>query len=174
MKLLNGPLTTNHSLSQVIKVAALSTVAALGLTGMDAVRWQGRSFGASPIQAANPADVARLVTTGVCKACDLTNANLTGEHLIGVDLRDADLTGANLTHTNLEGADLTGATLVDTNFTGAFLTNALLDNTVIQNADFSDATLYYTSLDGAEVGPVTLVGADVLSTPISVGGSYDQ
>ena len=79
---------------------------------MDAVR--------SPIQAANPADVNRLVETGVCKACDLTNADLTGEHLIGVDLRDADLTGANLAHTNLEGADLTGATLVNTTLPAHF------------------------------------------------------
>ncbi len=171
MKLLNGQFTTNQfktnqSLSHLLKVAAISAVATVGLTGVDAVR--------SPVQAAKPADVAQLVETGVCKACDLTNADLTGEHLIGVDLRDADLTGANLAHTNLEGADLTGATLVDTDFTGAYLTNALLDETVIHDTNFSDSTLYYTSLDDAEVGPVNLVGADVLSTPISVGGSYDQ
>ena len=170
MKLSNGQTAINSSsynlLSTALKVAAVSAVATLGVAGMDAVR--------SPIQAAHPADVARLVETGICKSCDLTDANLIGEHLIGVDLRDADLTGANLTQANLEGADLTGATLIDTDFTGAFLTNALLDSTVIQNTNFSDSTLYYTSMDNAEVGSVTLVGADVLSTPISVGGSYDE
>jgi len=166
MKLLNGQLTISSYLSTGLKAIALSAVATLGLTGIDAVR--------SPSLAANPAEVVQLIETGVCKACDLTNADLTGEHLIGVDLRDADLTGAVLSHANLEGADLTGATLVDTDFTGAFLTNALLDRTTIQNTDFSDSTLYYTSMDNAEIDSVTLVGADILSTPISVGGSYDQ
>ena len=156
----------SHFLGNAFRIATAAALAALGSVAIGAVR--------SPAQAANPADIAKLIETGACKACDLTNADLTGEHLIGVDLRDADLTGAILEQANLEGADLTGATLINTDFTGAFLTNALLDETVIENTDFSESTLYYTSMDGAEVGSVTLVGADVLSTPISVGGSYDQ
>ena len=151
---------------RTLKVAAMSAIATLSLVGLDAVLL--------PAGAANPADIAKLVETGACKACDLTDANLVGEHLIGVDLRDADLSGAMLNHANLEGADLTGATLVDTDFTGAFLTNALLDDALIRNVDFSQSTLYYTSVDGADVDSVTLVGADVLNTPISVGGSYDE
>lgn len=170
MKLLTNLLTTqpesNLIPSKVLKVAAASAIALLSMIGIEATR--------SPAYSANPADVIRLIETGACKACDLTDADLTGEHLIGVDLRDADLTGATLEQANLEGADLTGAMLVNTDFTGAFLTNALLDNAVISNADFSESTLFYTSMDGAEVDSVTLVGADILSTPISVGGSYDQ
>ena len=156
----------NARSGRLIKIAATAAIATLTVMGIDAAR--------SPALSANPADVARLIETGACKACDLTNANLTGKHLIGVDLREADLTGAVLAHANLEGADLTGATLVNTDFTSAFLTNALLDNTVISNTDFSDSTLYYTSMDDAQVDSVTLIGADILSTPISVGGGYDQ
>ena len=125
-------------------------------------------------KAANPADIAQLIETGICKGCDLTGADLMGEHLIGVDLRDADLTGATLAYANLEGADLTGATLLNADLSGAFLTNAVMDDAEIVNVDFSDSTLVYTSLDDATVENVTLVGADVLSTPISIGGSYDQ
>lgn len=157
-----------------MKIAVGSAIALATIVGIDAVRWHGLSFGVSPAGAANPADIVKLIETGACKACDLTDANLTGEHLIGADLRDADLTGAVLAEANLEGADLTGANLVNTDLTGAFLTNASLDDTIISNVDFSESTLYYTSMDGAQVGSVTLVGADVLNTPISIGGSYDE
>ncbi|MGI8935492.1 MAG: pentapeptide repeat-containing protein [Phormidesmis sp.] len=50
----------------------------------------------------------------------------------------------------------------------------MLDDTTIRNADLSESTLYYTSLDGASVEGVDLAGADVLNTPISIGGSYDE
>lgn len=164
MELLTNSFFERLPLKKAGKVAAVSAAMVLGLTGVEGA--------IAPAHSANPADVARLLETGACKACDLSNADLTGEHLIGVDLRDADLTGAVLEQANLEGADLTGATLVGTDFTGAFLTNALLDETTIRNANFSESTLYYTSMEGANVGPVTLIGADVLNTPISVGGSY--
>ncbi len=154
-----------NCLPELSGMAALSAIASVGLA---------TTVIAAPAQAANDQDVAQLLETGMCQSCDLSNANLTGAHLIGVDLRDADLTGATLSYANLEGADLTGATLVDTDLSGAFLTNALLDDTLISNVDLSDSTLIYTSLDGADVNDVDLVGADVLNTPISVGGSYDQ
>ncbi|MEL6468809.1 MAG: pentapeptide repeat-containing protein [Cyanobacteria bacterium J06623_4] len=124
--------------------------------------------------AANVADVAQLRETGICRACDLSGADLTGEHLIGADLRDANLTDATLAYVNLEGADLTGATLVNTDLSNAFLTNAVIDDAIIQSVDLSDATLIYTSLENTVVNDVNLVGADVVNTPISIGGSYDQ
>jgi uncharacterized protein YjbI with pentapeptide repeats len=158
-------------LNRLSETVAFSAVISLGLAGLTV----GLAAAiASPAQAANPAQVTQLLDTGACQGCDLTGADLTGAHLIGVDLRDANLTNATLANANLEGADLTGATLVNTDLSGAFLTNSLLDNTVIQNADFSESTLIYTSLDGASVEQVDLVGAEVLNTPISIGGSYDQ
>ncbi|MGB3573060.1 MAG: pentapeptide repeat-containing protein [Phormidesmis sp.] len=156
------------SISKVSSKAVYVSVVALGLAGATAMMLPQAA------SAANPADIAQLTEMGICKACDLSEADLTGAHLIGADLREANLTGAILTNANLEGADLTGATLIDTDFSGAFLTNALLDNTIITNVDFSGATLIYTSLDNADVDNVNLVGANVINTPISIGGSYDQ
>lgn len=127
----------------------------------------------SPARIANANDVAQLLETGACQGCDLSGADLTGAHLIGADLRDTNLTDAQLSYSNLEGADLTGAALVNTDLTGAFLTNAVLDEAVVQSVDFSHATLVYTSMNGATVSDVTLVGANVLLTPISVGGSVE-
>lgn len=147
---------------------AYSAVLSLGVAGTMA------ALAAPPAQAENSEQVTQLLVTGACQSCDLTGVDLTGEHLIGVDLRGADLTGATLANANLEGADLTGATLVNTDFSGAFLTNALLDDAIVRNVDFSEATLVYTSLEGADVDNVNLVGAEVLNTPISVGGSYDE
>jgi len=147
----------------VAKTVLLGAVIALGSSGLVA----------TAAQAANPADIAQLLETGICRGCDLSNANLSGEHLIGADLREADLTGTQLAYANLEGADLAGATLVNTDLTGAFLTNASLDNTTIQNVSLAGSTLIYTSLEGADIGPVDLAGAQVLNTPISIGGGYE-
>lgn len=153
---------------QVAKTAMFAAAIALASTGLTA------TLSPQVVQAANPADIAQLIETGICKGCDLTNADLTGEHLIGADLREADLTGTQLSYANLEGADLTGATLINTDLTGAFLTNALLDNAILQNVDLAESTLIYTSLEGAEVENVDLAGAEVLNTPISIGGSYEE
>lgn len=147
------------AIGTVVRVAAMS-LAAMTLT-------------LSPARIANANDVAQLLETGACQGCDLTGADLTGAHLIGADLRDTNLTDVQLSYANLEGADLTGASLVNTDLTGAFLTNAVLDEAVVQSVDFSEATLVYTSMNGATVSDVTLVGANVLLTPISVGGSAE-
>ena len=166
MKLLTQKL--NYGFSELSRTAALSATIALGFVGWNA------TFLPAPAQAENPAQVVQLLETGACQSCDLSGADLTGAHLIGVDLRGANLTNATLANANLEGSDLTGATLANTDLSGAFLTNALLDDTVISNADLSNSTLVYTSLDGADVNQVNLEGAHVLSTPISIGGSYDE
>jgi len=165
MKTLQKAFTFNALALQKIGAVTLSSMMAIATT---------TALIQVPARAASQADIMQLTETGECQSCDLRGANLTGAHLIGVDLRDADLTGAVLSHANLEGADLTGATLINTNLSGAFLTNALLDDTIVSNVDLSNATLIYTSLAGADIEQVNLVGADVLNTPISVGGSYDQ
>ncbi len=158
----------NQLSKNLFATVAYSAAVSLGIAGATT------ALVAAPAQAGNAEQVTQLLVTGACQACDLTGADLTGEHLIGVDLRGADLTGATLANANLEGADLTGATLVNTNLSGAFLTNALLDDAIVSNVDFSEATLVYTSLEGADVDNVDLAGAEVLNTPISIGGSYDE
>jgi len=125
-------------------------------------------------QAENPAHVEQLLSTNMCYACDLSNADLTQAHLIGADLRQADLTGANLTETNLEGADLSGANLSGANLTNTFLTNASFENANLTNANFTEARLYFVNVAGATLDNLTITQAEIVGTPISVGGRYED
>lgn len=125
---------------------------------------------ARPVQAANPDHVQQLLETRACVNCDLTDADLRQEHLIGADLRGANLQGANLMEANLEGADLTGADLTGANLTQAFLTNASLNQTTLIGTNFTQATLIYTEAYGAKTDNVILTGADLYHTPIHIGG----
>lgn len=120
---------------------------------------------ALPARGEDPIHVQTLLLTGSCVGCDLAGADLTQAHLIGVDLRDADLTDAILTEANLEGADLEGADL-----TRAFLTNANLTNANLSYANFTEAKVYFTEVSGAIFDTVDLTRAEIVGTPISVGG----
>lgn len=98
----------------------------LAVLGLTVVFWGG-----GQADAANPEHVARLLTTGDCPECDLSevsikdlalqDANLQGANLSGSHLQDVDLTRA-----NLAAADLSGTRLNSTNLTGANLQNANL------------------------------------------------
>jgi len=124
------------------------------------------------VRAENPAHVEQLLTTNSCYACDLSDADLTQAHLIGADLRLADLTGANLTGTNLEGADISGADLSAANLTNTFLTNASFENADLTDVDLTEAKLYFVNVAGATLDNLTITEAEIVGTPISVGGSY--
>ena len=126
---------------------------------------------AGPAWAENPADVQQLLLTGRCASCDLTGADLRDAHLIGVDLRGANLGGADLTGANLEGADLTGTNLEGANLASAMLTNASLNYAQLNQANLSGATLYHTEVAGVVFDTINLTGAQILETPISVGGN---
>lgn len=100
-----------------------------------------------PAAAENPNDVARLLETGYCPMCDLSNANLSGADLSGANLSGSMLIDANLSDANLSGADLSHAVLNSANLSGANLQFANLRNaslhgaTMQQPADFSGANL---------------------------------
>jgi uncharacterized protein YjbI with pentapeptide repeats len=126
---------------------------------------------ATPAVAESPEQVQQLLETRMCAGCDLSGANLSGEHLIGVDLRWADLSGANLVGTNLEGADLTGANLEGANLTDAFLTNATLNNANLNGIDLTRARMYHAQVSGASMQDITLTDAEVYGTGISIGGN---
>ncbi|MBF2036291.1 MAG: pentapeptide repeat-containing protein [Leptolyngbyaceae cyanobacterium T60_A2020_046] len=125
---------------------------------------------ALPARGEDPIHVQTLLLTGSCVGCDLAGADLTQAHLIGVDLRDADLTDAILTEANLEGADLEGADLEGADLTRAFLTNANLTNANLSYANFTEAKVYFTEVSGAIFDTVDLTRAEIVGTPISVGG----
>jgi len=127
-------------------------------------------------RAGNPHHVVQLLTTNLCAGCDLSEADLSGEHLIGADLRGANLAGANLTDANLEGAELTGANLAGAQLDGAFLTNAVLREANLASSDFTGATLIAADLTDAYLDEGTqLADAELFQVQgVGIGGSYEQ
>lgn len=110
--------------------------------------------------AADEAQVAQFLATGVCPACDLSGADLSDFFASGiegsaVDLRAADLSGAMIHTLDLSGARLQGANL--TRSEAAF--------TDFSNADLSGADLsgmgacYDQSFAGASLRGAKLVEA---------------
>jgi len=67
---------------------------------------------------------------------DLSQANLTGAHLVEADLSDANLFWADLAHANLHKADFSRASLFSANLSGANLHKA-----VLWDADLCDTGL---------------------------------
>ena len=128
---------------------------------------------ATSATAADPEHIEKLDVTGQCVACDLSGADLTDAHLIGVDLRHADLSGANLTGANLEGADLSGANLEGAILDSAFLTNASLKNADLDRVDFTSATINDADVRGASMTDLNLTNARINHTGIAVGGSEE-
>ncbi len=80
---------------------------------------------------------------------DLSQANLTGAHLVEADLSDTNLFWADLAHANLHKADLTRASLFGANLCGANLHKA-----VLWDADLSDT--------GLDCSPARVVAPAVL------------
>ena len=78
-------------------------------------------------------NVGLLKFRGVCRSCDLTNANLVAMDLHGVDLYfatlvGANLSGANLIRTNLSRTDLSGANLEGTEFCETQMSDGAINN----------------------------------------------
>ncbi|WP_204104567.1 MULTISPECIES: pentapeptide repeat-containing protein [Spirulina sp. CCY15215] len=118
--------------------------------------------------------VTRLLSTGQCRGCDLSGADLSAAHLIGADLREANLEGATLIRTNLEGADLTGANLTDANLTEAMLSDSVLDRTILNRVNLTNATLYNVTAADAKMNDLILTGAEILDTTPGIGGDREQ
>jgi uncharacterized protein YjbI with pentapeptide repeats len=125
---------------------------------------------ALPSLAAQPADIQRLMQSGACPGCNLAGADLSHTHLIGADLREANLQGANLSGANLEGADLTGADLRGAQMTKTYLTNASLNRSNLAQADLTGAIAFYADTRGANLSNVTIAGAEIYGSGISIGG----
>lgn len=125
---------------------------------------------ALPGVAAQPADIQRLMQSGACPGCNLAGADLSDTHLIGADLREANLQGANLAGANLEGADLTGADLRGAQLTKTYLTNASLNRSNLANANLTGAIAFYTDTRGANLSNLTIAGAQIFGSGISIGG----
>lgn len=125
-------------------------------------------------QAANEADIQRLINTNECRGCDLHEADLRRLDLSNADLEGADLEGANFYYANLDGANLSDANLIDVNlgyasamgttFDGSDLRYAILDNTDLTEASLEKADLRESYIDQTVLVGTNLQGADMRDT----------
>jgi uncharacterized protein YjbI with pentapeptide repeats len=120
-----------------------------------------------------------LVAGGSCRSARLELVEgypeFTGLDLAGLDLSYADLGAADLSETVLDGAILVGAearraTFVNTSLQNADLSRADLSD--VAGADLRGARLVATDL--AMSGPVTLTGAELRETTITVRYRFEQ
>lgn len=113
-------------------------------------------FFSEQVSAADPADLRKLLDTGVCNGCNLREVNLTGLKLAGAKLRWSDLRGANFTKIDLDRADLTGADL-----SGATMSESSFRASVLEGANLYGVALYEMRLAGSDLRWSNLSHLDV-------------
>ena len=91
-------------------------------------------------------NLQQLISTRICRECDLSGLDLTRLDLSGVDMEGSDLSHTKLSLTNLSNANLkktklNGAILGGTDLAGADLRGADLQGTSLDNAYLGDAVL---------------------------------
>ena len=109
-----------------------------------------------PMEAAwaGPEALVRLLASGRCRGCQLSDADLVLANLRDADLRGAQLQRANLSQAQLDGANLGGAnlqftSLVAASLRGADLRGALLAGSDLRQADLTGALLDQNALANA-------------------------
>lgn len=120
-----------------------------------------------PSQAADQANIKRLLQTGSCPKCDLRNAdleraNLENANLEGANLRDAKLKGARLRGANLRNADLR-----ETQFPDADLRGAILEGANLRRANLRYANLQQARTQDVKISEADLTGANVAGTTLA-------
>ena len=97
--------------------------------------------------AADQQDLIQLLESRQCRACQLSDVDLTHADLRDADLQRARLQRANLSQARLDGADLNGSDLSFTSFQGASLRGADLRNSRLMGTDLRRADLTGAFLD---------------------------
>ena len=112
----------------------------------------------------------KLMCTGSCSKCDLSNVDFNSKNMGGKILNDANLSGANLSNValsgsnlsnaNLQGANLSGSILSGADFSGANLSGADLSRADLTDVDLSDIRFQEANLQSANLRDANLSGAD--------------
>ena len=97
--------------------------------------------------AADQHDLVQLLESRQCRACQLSDVDLTHADLRDADLQRASLQRANLSQARLDGADLNGSDLSFTSLQGASLRGADLRNSRLMGTDLRRADLTGALLD---------------------------
>ena len=101
----------------------------------------------STATAADQQDLIQLLESRQCRACQLSDVDLTHADLRDADLQRARLQRANLSQARLDGADLNDSDLSFTSFQGASLRGADLRNSLLMGTDLRRADLTGALLD---------------------------
>lgn len=109
------------------------------------------------IYAYNKQHVRKLLSTGNCQSCDLSDIDLSNRNLKGLDVSGSDLSDAILRNCNLN----------EGNFQNSNLTRAKLENTTIENASFDRANLSWTRFDLAKLKNSSFYKANMKETNLS-------
>ena len=96
---------------------------------------------------AGPEALVRLLESGRCRSCELSDADLVLANLRDADLRGAQLQRANLSQALLDGANLSKANLQFTSLVGASLRGADLRGALLAGSDLRQADLTGAFLD---------------------------
>ena len=96
---------------------------------------------------AGPEALVRLLESGRCRGCQLSDADLVLANLRDADLHGAQLQRANLSQAQLDGANLSGANLQFTSLVGASLRGADLRGALLAGSDLRQADLTGALLD---------------------------
>jgi uncharacterized protein YjbI with pentapeptide repeats len=101
-------------------------------------------------------DLTRLLDSGNCDHCDLSDSDLRGRRFAGASLAGSNLSGADLSGCNLRYANLIGVDLTQAKLSGADLSGARLQGARLYGVDLSE-----TRLAGADMRDVDLSHMDI-------------
>jgi uncharacterized protein YjbI with pentapeptide repeats len=125
-------------------------------------------FTSGPCYGFKQADLDKLLATGQCEWCDLSNADLSKASLSKARLPNANLSSAILSGADLAGADLSSAILSRANLSKADLTGAYLSRAYLSAANLTGANLSRANLTKARLSNATLTGADLTGADLSL------
>ena len=87
------------------------------------------------------ADLIRLLTTNICRSCNLSHADLAYSSLDSADLTGSKFTKAILINSTLANANLSNADLSNVNLTGSDLQGANFTGAILEGVNFNNANL---------------------------------
>lgn len=99
----------------------------------------------------NPEHFKQLITTKICKKCDLTKAMLQGYNLPNANVEGTDFTGANLTGTQFPHANFKDAILNDVNFSSSLLQHIDFTGIKARRTKFVNTHLKYSNFTNADL-----------------------
>ncbi len=101
-------------------------------------------------------DLDKFSNTNLCSGCDLSNAQLAGNHSHAV-LAKANLSNSSGYYINLSEADLSNANMTQSSFVNANFSGANFVGAVLFKANFSSTNLYQANITTQQISQLESV-----------------